>query len=62
MMEAAKTSETSVNFQQITRRNIPEDSHLHENVGSKSFKEKTTLESTGSNKRRCGSGYDSEEG
>jgi hypothetical protein len=28
MMEAASTSETSVNFYQITRRNNPEDSHL----------------------------------
>jgi hypothetical protein len=28
-MEAASTSETSVNFYQTTRRNIPEDSHLH---------------------------------
>jgi hypothetical protein len=29
MMEAANTSEPSVNFYQTTRRNIPEDSHLH---------------------------------
>jgi hypothetical protein len=33
---AASTSETSVNFHQTTRRNIPEDSHLythrHENL------------------------------
>jgi hypothetical protein len=29
MMEAASTSETSVNFYQTTRRNISEDSHLH---------------------------------
>jgi hypothetical protein len=29
MMEAASTSETSVNFCQTTRRNNPEDSHLH---------------------------------
>jgi hypothetical protein len=29
MMEAANTSETSVNFYQTTRHNIPEDSHLH---------------------------------
>jgi hypothetical protein len=29
MMEAASTSETSVNFQQTFRRNRPEDSHLH---------------------------------
>jgi hypothetical protein len=28
MMEAVGTSETSVNFYQITRRNNPEDSHL----------------------------------
>jgi hypothetical protein len=27
-MEAASTSETSVNFYQTTRRNIPEDIHL----------------------------------
>jgi hypothetical protein len=29
MMEAESTSETSVNFYQTTRRNNPEDSHLH---------------------------------
>jgi hypothetical protein len=29
MMEAAKTSETSVNFYQTRRRYNPEDSHLH---------------------------------
>jgi hypothetical protein len=29
MMEAAGTSETSVNFYQTTRRNIPEDSQHH---------------------------------
>jgi hypothetical protein len=29
MMEATSTSETSVNLYQTTRRNIPEDSHLH---------------------------------
>jgi hypothetical protein len=29
LMEAASTSETSVNFYETTRRNIPEDSHLH---------------------------------
>jgi hypothetical protein len=28
MMEAASTSETSVNFYQTTQRNNPEDSHL----------------------------------
>jgi hypothetical protein len=29
MIQAANTSETSVNFYQTTRRNNPEDSHLH---------------------------------
>jgi hypothetical protein len=29
LREAVKTSKTSVNFYQTTRRNIPEDSHLH---------------------------------
>jgi hypothetical protein len=29
MMETVSTSETSVNYYQTTRRNIPEDSHLH---------------------------------
>jgi hypothetical protein len=29
MMEAVSTSQTSANFYQTTRRNIPEDSHLH---------------------------------
>jgi hypothetical protein len=29
MTEAASTSETLVNFYQTTRRNNPEDSHLH---------------------------------
>jgi hypothetical protein len=28
MMEAIRTSETSVNFCETTRRNIPEDSHI----------------------------------
>jgi hypothetical protein len=28
-MEAASTPETSINFYQTTRRNNPEDSHLH---------------------------------
>jgi hypothetical protein len=32
MMEAASTSETSVNFYQTTRRNNPEDSHLHDHT------------------------------
>jgi hypothetical protein len=31
MMEAASTSETSVNFYQTARHNNPEDSHLHTN-------------------------------
>jgi hypothetical protein len=30
MMEAASTSETTVNFYQTTRRNNPEDSRLQE--------------------------------
>jgi hypothetical protein len=29
MVEAENTSETSVNFYQTTRRNNPEDSHIH---------------------------------
>jgi hypothetical protein len=29
MMEAARTSETPVNFYQSTWRNIPEDCHFH---------------------------------
>jgi hypothetical protein len=29
MMEAASTSETSVNFYQTTRRKNPEDNHFH---------------------------------
>jgi hypothetical protein len=29
VIRAARTSETSVNFDQTSRRNIPEDSHLH---------------------------------
>jgi hypothetical protein len=32
MMEAASTSETSVNFYQTIRRNNPEDSHLQKSV------------------------------
>jgi hypothetical protein len=28
-MEISKTYETSVNFYRTTRRNIPEDSHMH---------------------------------
>jgi hypothetical protein len=29
MMEAASTSESTVNFYQTTRRNIPAESHVH---------------------------------
>jgi hypothetical protein len=29
MMAAVSSSKTSVNFYQTTRRNVPEDSHLH---------------------------------
>jgi hypothetical protein len=29
VMKAARASETSINFYQTTRRNNPEDSHLH---------------------------------
>jgi hypothetical protein len=43
MMEAVSTSETSVIFYQTTRRNIPEDSHLH----------KVSLFSSSSQWRRC---------
>jgi hypothetical protein len=42
MMDAASTYETSVNFYQTTRRNNPEDSHLHtrrrENLKSRYMK------------------------
>jgi hypothetical protein len=41
MMETVITSEMSINFYQITRRNSPADSHLHtrrrENLKSLSF-------------------------
>jgi hypothetical protein len=39
MMEAARTSETSVNFYQTTRRYNPEDSHLrtHRRENLKSY-------------------------
>jgi hypothetical protein len=42
MMEAASTSETSVNFYQTTRRRNPEGSHVHtrrsrENLKSHDF-------------------------
>jgi hypothetical protein len=33
MMAAASTSETSVNFYQATRRNNPENSHMHVDAG-----------------------------
>jgi hypothetical protein len=32
MMEAASTSETTVNLYQTTQRNNPEDSHLHQDI------------------------------
>jgi hypothetical protein len=41
MMEAANTSETSVNFYQTTLRNNPEDNHLHTR-GSENLKLTTT--------------------
>jgi hypothetical protein len=34
-MEAASTSETSVNFYQTTKRNNPEDSHIHTRCSEK---------------------------
>jgi hypothetical protein len=34
VMEAARTSETSVNFYQTTLRNNQEDSHFHDVSGS----------------------------
>jgi hypothetical protein len=42
MMEAARASETSVNFYQTTRRYNPEDSHLrtHRRENLKSYKAK----------------------
>jgi hypothetical protein len=42
-MEAARTSETLVNFYQTTRRCNPEDSHLHTNrrENLKSYEEET---------------------
>jgi hypothetical protein len=52
MMEAVSTSETSVNFYQTTRRNIPEDSHLHnrrrKNLKSKINSERKTCKILGS--------------
>jgi hypothetical protein len=35
MMEAASTSETSVNFYQTTQRNNPEDSHPYKDLFAK---------------------------
>jgi hypothetical protein len=37
MMEAASTSETSVNLYQTTRRNNPEERHLSTNVENQSL-------------------------
>jgi hypothetical protein len=45
MMEAVNTSETSANFYQTARRNIPQDSRLHarrrENLNLANFREKS---------------------
>jgi hypothetical protein len=41
MMEAESTSETSVNFYQTTRPNIPEDSHLEVGRGYHSQEDTT---------------------
>jgi hypothetical protein len=48
MMEAARTSETLVNFYQSTQRYNPEDSHLrtHRRENLKSCKEKLALYQT----------------
>jgi hypothetical protein len=45
MMEAARTSETLVNFYQTTRRYNPEDSHLrtHRRENLKSYTENVVL-------------------
>jgi hypothetical protein len=45
MVEAARTSETLVNFYQTTRRYNPEDSHLrtHRRENLKSYKEITSF-------------------
>jgi hypothetical protein len=45
MMEAARTSETLVNFYQTTRRYNPEDNHLrsHRRQNSKSYQNKDVL-------------------
>jgi hypothetical protein len=34
MMQSARTSETSVYFNETTRRYMPEGSHLHTNLGT----------------------------
>jgi hypothetical protein len=44
MMKAASTSETSINFYQTTRRNIPEDSHLHAGYYLRSYWKILSLE------------------
>jgi hypothetical protein len=50
MMEAACTSEPSVNFYQTTRRNNPEDNYLHtrgrENLKSHNTTQLTSLQTT----------------
>jgi hypothetical protein len=47
MMEAESTSETSVNFYKTTRRNNPEDNHLHtrrrENLKSHNSRKDTKI-------------------
>jgi hypothetical protein len=47
MMVAASTSKTSVNFHQTTRRNNPEDSHLHRLEGLWSGHEDGVVRTTG---------------
>jgi hypothetical protein len=42
MIQAASTSETSVNFYQITLHNNPEDSHLHTRRNENLKSHKTT--------------------
>jgi hypothetical protein len=53
MMEAARTSETSVNFYQTTRRYNPEDSHLrsHRRENLKSYKWYVNRQETKSQRR-----------
>jgi hypothetical protein len=48
MMEAARTSETLVNFDQTTRRYNPEDSHLrtHRRENLKSYLERYVLKNS----------------